>query len=183
MTIPVKMRFFPLAVAAISVLAGIACASDDSVATRAATVIASSEAIATAARAYHAKHGRVPQQGPNDLIKGGFLKEYPRTTSPQSDFESQPTIIDEGTGSALFVRYNFTEPGDSDVCRALNAIKMKLRSDASISETNLAPSPRMQGAEVFSPLPVEIVGKEAFCLRITASPHYAYFLRVMPLNP
>lgn len=173
-----------LAVAASMVfLADYGRAADTSAAARAATVIASSEAIAAAARAYHAKFGKVPQGGPNELVREGLLKEYPATTHSQSDFMSQPMIIDEGAGAALYVMYSITEPGDADLCRALNAVKMGLRPDASISETNLTASQRFKDAEAFSPTPAEVAGKDAFCLRITEPPAYAYFLRVMTVNP
>lgn len=165
---------------AISATVNPASAADKAVRERAAMVISASESFAQAARASYRRTGTVAGDI-NDLVGGGYLPAYPKISHPQSDFYNALSVIEEGVEAAYFLRYSFAEPDAEEVCKVINESKLDLRPGSPVSGTSLKQSTVYPHALAFSPPPVEVVGKEAFCIKI--DDNFEYFQRVMPVSP
>lgn len=168
---------FVLLISAVFAPAG---AEDKSVRERAATVAAAGESVTQAVKVSYRRTGTVPK-GINELIDGGYLTAYPELSHLQSDFYNSLSVIEETGGAAYYLRYSFGEPDSEDVCKVLNEKGLGLRPGSPVSATSLKESPVYPGALAFSPPPVEVVGKESFCIKINGN--FEYFRRVMPVSP
>lgn len=164
----------------LSAMAAPVGAEDSSVRERAATVIAASESFAQGIKTSYQRTGKVITDI-NILIADGYLSAYPKTSHSQSDFYSRPYVVEEAGGAGYYLRYSLGEPDAEDVCKVLNESSLGLRPGSPVSATSLGVSSLTPGAIVFSPPPVEIVGKKSFCLRIDGN--YEYFYRVLSVSP